>query len=366
MILKNGRAFINGEFTKTDLNIKNGRIAGFGSSESDDDIIDCSEKYIVPGFIDIHTHGSIGFDFSKASVSEILKMRRYYLKNGVTSILPTTVTLSCGDIIKAVETIKEASKISAAGSKIVGVNLEGPYLSPKRSGAHDKSLLKKPDLDFIKSLGDFVKVVNVAPEYDNAVDFIKKFNGTVSIAHTDCSYERAMEAINADAKHITHIFNAMNPLHHRNPGVVCAFFNSDAFAEIICDGVHVLPPVLKMMFSLKSEKLIVISDSMAAAGLNDGEYTLGDLKVNVKNGVAALPDGTLAGSTMNIYDMFKNLLNIGVKKEDAVRSVTENPAASINLKDTGFLKKDYIADVNILNGDFSIHKTILDGIVAEP
>ncbi len=360
MILKNGNIFIDGKFVRSDLKITDGKIAEFCSGEGD--ALDCDGKYIIPGLVDIHTHGCIGYDFSFASSNEINKMRKHYLKNGITAIVPTTVALSDDDIINAVDSIKRAANNDHAGAEIIGVNLEGPYLSPKKCGAHDKNLLKAPDLEFIEKLGDFIKIVNVAPEYDNAVEFIKNFKGKTSIAHTDCDYDTALNAIRTGADHITHIFNAMNGLHHRKPGVVGAFFDSDAVAEIICDGIHISPAVLRMMFSLKPEKLAVISDSMSAAGLSDGNYKLGNLSVIVNHSVATLPDGTIAGSTMNIYEMMRKLISIGIEPEKAVYSVSAVPADSIGIGDKhGHIKINRNADIIIANKDFSIDRIFFRG-----
>lgn len=362
MNLINGNVFLNGNFEKTNIKIHNNKICNISPSLFSDDNIDCSGKYIIPGLVDIHTHGCAGFDFSSASDEEIEIMQKYYLKNGITSILATTVSLSDDDVLSATENIKTAAKRHIVGSRIAGINLEGPYLSPKKCGAHNINLLKAPDLKFIESLGKLIKVVNVAPEYKNATEFITNFKGKTSIAHTDCDYTQAMTAINLGADHITHIFNAMNGLHHRKPGVIGAFFDSDAVAELICDGIHIAAPILRMMFKAYSERIAIISDSMAATGLSNGTYKLGSLDVIVENSVATLPDGTLAGSTMNIYDMMRHLISIGVSPEKAIASVTQIPARSVNIDDScGIIKVDRNADLVILNNDFTIHKIIFDG-----
>lgn len=362
MNLINGNVFLDGKFVKTNISIKDSTVYEIGKTADNEISVDCTGKYIIPGLVDIHTHGCSGYDFSSASSEEISVMQKYYLKNGITSILATTVALSDADISTAVNNIKEAVSNNTTGATIEGINLEGPYLSPEKCGAHDKSLLKEPDIDFIKSLGNFIKVVNVAPEYSKSDDFIKNFPGKTSIAHTACDYKSAIKAINLGADHITHIFNAMNGLHHRNPGVIGAFFDSDAVAEMICDGIHIASPIIKMMFKAYSERISIISDSMAATGLCDGTYKLGDLDVNVKNSVATLSDGTLAGSAMNIFDMMKYVISIGVEPEKAIRSVTEIPAKSVGINDKcGAISVGRNADLIILNNDFSIEKVIFHG-----
>lgn len=362
MYLTNGNIFINGEFIQSDIKITNDLISEIGNQLCYEDSIDCTGKYIIPGLVDIHTHGCAGYDFSSASPDEIAVMQKYYLNNGITSILATTVSLDDKDVTAAVNNIKKAAENTTEGATIQGINLEGPYLSAKKCGAHDASLLKKPDIDFINQLGNFVKVVNVAPEYDNASDFIMKFHGKTSIAHTDCDYETAINAINLGADHITHIFNAMNGLHHRKPGVIGAFFDSEAFAEMICDGIHIALPILRMMFNAYAQRIAIISDSMAATGLSDGTYMLGNLTVNVKSSVATLPDGTLAGSAMNIYEMMQILIKNGIKAEKAIKSVTEIPAKSVGLDNTcGKIQIGRKADIVILNNDFTIDKVLLSG-----
>lgn len=362
MNLINGNVFLGEKFEKTNIKITNNKISDISLSISDDDVLDCTDKYIIPGLVDIHTHGCTGYDFSSASAAEIKIMQKYYLKHGITSVLATTVSLSDNDILSAVNNIKSVAEKQTEGSRIAGINLEGPYLSPKKCGAHNIDLLKEPDIDFIESLGDYIKVVHVAPEYNKASDFITKFKGKTSIAHTDCDYSQAMNAIEHGADHITHIFNAMNGLHHRNPGVIGAFFDSEAVAELICDGIHVKAPILRMMFKAYAERIAIISDSMAATGLSNGKYKLGDLDVIVSNSVATLEDGTLAGSTMNIYDMMRNLISIGVDAEKAIASVTQIPAKSVAIDNNcGIIKVGRNADMVILNSDFSIDKIIFDG-----
>ncbi len=364
MLLKNGYIFYDGDFKIGNIKIDYDKISiiDFDNKLSVDDGIDCSGKYIFPTLVDIHTHGCVGSDFSFANTEEICSMREYYLKNGIGVILPATVSLSDNDIVNAVNNIEYASKCNCNGADIAGVNLEGPYLSPKKCGAHDSTLLKAPDINFINSLGDIIKIVNVAPEYPDAFDFIKEFKGKVSIAHTDCDYDTAVKAINCGADHITHIFNAMNGLNHRNPGVIGAFFDTDAYAEIICDSIHIHDAVLRMMFNSVGDRLVIISDSMAATGLENGQYKLGNLDVTVNNGKATLSDGTLAGSVMNLYDMMKNLIKIGVDKRIAVAAATENPAKSIGIDNIyGKIEAGRHADIVIADENFNIESVIFKG-----
>ena len=364
MYINNINIFYDGNFRKGSVSIKDGKIEEIRFDKTFESGEDYSGRYLIPGLVDIHTHGCAGYDFSSADTAQIHEMRRYYLKNGITSILAATVSLSDEDMTKAVNSINSASGYISDETSIEGINIEGPYLSPKKCGAHDISLLKEPDIDFINSLGDSIKIVNVAPEYSKAFDFIRNFKGKVSVAHTDCDYETAKKAITLGADHITHIFNAMNGLHHRLPGVIGAFFDTDAVAEIICDGIHIHESILRMMFSAKGENIAIISDSMAATGLSDGQYKLGDLDVTVKNSVATLADGTLAGSVMNVYDMMKNLIKMGVSPEKAVASVTQIPADSVNMGDRiGYIREGRNADLVINDENFNIINVIHGGII---
>lgn len=363
MILKNGKVFFEGKFTKMDIRIEDGKITAIADVlNRKDSIIDCNGKYVIPGLVDIHTHGCAGYDFSSADDKQIEEMQYYYLKNGITSIMPTTVALSNENIECAVNNIRCAKLSDNKGARIQGINLEGPYLSPSKCGAHDISLLKEPDIDFINSLGDDISVVHVAPEYSKAFDFIKSFKGKTSVAHTACTYNQAMEAIRLGADHITHIFNAMNPLHHREPGVIGAFFDSEAIAEMICDSIHINPAILRMMFNCYSSRIAVISDSMAATGLSNGTYKLGALDVFVENSVAKLADGTLAGSAMNLMQMVQNLIKEGVSAEKAILSATKIPAASVGIDDRcGIIDFGRDADILILNNDFTVDTVIFSG-----
>lgn len=366
MLFKNGQIFIDGKFKNGNIVTEKNRVTqiDFDGKYDSYDGFDCSGKYIFPLLVDIHTHGCVGYDFSFAGVDEICKMREYYLKNGIGTILPATVSLTDEDIVRAVTNIECASEKECTGADIAGINIEGPYLSPKKCGAHDISLLKAPDFDFINTLGDIVKIVNVAPEYENAFDFIKRYKGKTSIAHTDCDYDTAVNAIKMGANHITHIFNAMNGLNHRNPGVIGAFFDTDAYAEIICDCIHIHEAVLRMMFNAKSERLVIISDSMAATGLDNGQYKLGKLDVTVNNGKATLADGTLAGSVLNAYDMMRKLIEHGVDKEKAVACATEIPAKSIGIDDKyGKIEINRIADFVIADCNFNIVSVVHRGEV---
>ncbi|MEE1187308.1 MAG: N-acetylglucosamine-6-phosphate deacetylase [Acutalibacteraceae bacterium] len=353
MILKNGKCFVNGQFIKTDIKVENGKIIEISDGLTDDETVDCTNSVVIPGYVDIHTHGCNGIDFSTASSTEIISALNCYLENGTTSLLATTVSMYKEDLDSAVDNINSVQNKS--GAQILGINLEGPFLSKNKLGSHDINTVCNPNIDFVKDLKNITEVC-LAPELEGADEFIQSFDGLCSVAHTQCDYDTALNAFNKGANHITHLFNAMNGLNHRNPGVVGAFCDSNAVAELICDGVHVNESVLRMMFNLAADRIAIISDSMAACGMKDGNYKLGSLDVTVKNAVATLQDGTLAGSTTFVGEMVRRLISFGIEKEKVILSATKIPADSIGAYNKGRLKVGCDADILICDDDFNIKK----------
>lgn len=373
MILKNANVFVDGHFQRVDIEVENGRFSDIkdGSSTTNNelsDVLDLHGKFILPGCIDIHSHGCMGYDFINAKVEEIEKMCEFYAGKGITSILATTMTIDMETHLQAMKNIKSAMEGDLKGSRIVGINMEGPFLGIDKRGAHDPKYLMPIDSSVFEELyqasGNNIKIIDIDPTLPGALEFIEKYHETVtiSLAHTSSNYETAMKAFDAGASHVTHLFNAMNSLHHREPGIVGAFSDHEAHAELICDGIHVHPSVVRLIYKANSDKLILISDSMCAAGLEDGIYELGGQKVNVKDMRATLDDGTIAGSTVNVYEAMKRAIGFGVPIEQAILSTTLIPAKAIKAdKEIGSIDIGKKADFIITDRAYNIEQIFIDG-----
>lgn len=368
MVFKHANVFIDGRFQLLDVATKDDKITQIAESIDSEEYIDCTGKYLIPGFIDIHSHGCVGFDFTNCTEEELIAMCKYYASKGVTSVLATVMTEKYPVLKQSMLNIKSVMHTDYPGSTILGINMEGPFLGADKKGAHDEKYLRPIDEVMFNELnelsGNCIRLVDIDPKKEGALDFIRSHSKTktISLAHTSCNYELACEAFQAGASHITHLFNAMNGLHHREPGLIGAMSDFDVHAELITDGIHIHPAVVRMMFKLDPQKMIIISDSMSASGLEDGLYSLGGQDVYVKNKKATLIDGTIAGSTTNVHEALLNCIAFGVKKEDAILSATKIPAKSVKADDeVGEISIGKKANMLITDEDLTIERIFING-----
>lgn len=372
MLLKNAKMF-NDDFQleRADIAVENGKIAAVGAeASSGEEEIDLNGCTVMPGFIDIHIHGAVGFDTCDGTREAIAKIAAYLAGHGVTSFCPTTMTVSSGEIEKALLTAKQCMEQPPEGAAVRGVNMEGPYINGRKKGAQRGECVRNPDWEqfrkFYELSGGIIKLVDIAPECEGADEFIPRASKLcrVSLAHTEATYEQATDAFQKGITHATHLFNAMPGLKHRAPGSVGAVFDSDSVrAELICDGFHIHPAVLRIAFrQLGEDRTIIISDSMRAAGQPDGDYDLGGQTVLVRSGEARLADGTIAGSTTNLCTEVKNLISFGVPLRQVIKSATINPAREIGIDDiTGSIRAGKSADLNAFDHDGNLKFTLVRG-----
>ncbi len=351
MKLKNGLVLdADFKFTEETLNFSN--VIGQLEDDLELDVTGC---YVVPGLVDVHTHGALGFTANDEAVDYDV-WQQFLFQNGVTTFLPTTVTATPEDISKSLKRLEKAEAI----------NMEGPYLSVEKKGAHAPELICAVDLDFLDSVKDRVAIVTVAPEAYRNLDAIKSITEMgirVALGHSAADYETGCKAITAGATQITHVFNCCPPLGHRDPGLIgAAFENEQVYCEVIGDGLHLHPSIVRMLYKqLGSERMVLISDAIAATGFKDGEYLLGGLTTYVKNGEARLADGTLAGSTVTLYDVVCRVTDFGIPLPEAIKMASYTPAKALGLAGVGSLAWGNDADVLVLNRDLSIRHVFYKG-----
>lgn len=350
MIFKN--CLINGEII--DIKVKDGVISETGLFEESG--IDLKGARVFPGLVDIHTHGCIGYDTMDGS--KLCEMSEYLAENGVTSWLPTTMTMD-------IETIKKVTNIKLPekkGAEVIGFHMEGPYISEKYKGAQNKEYIKCPDISEFEAF-DNIKIVTIAPELEGSMEFIKNCKAVVSLGHTDTDYDTAVEAIRYGAKCLTHTFNAMPGLHHRNPGPIGAAIDENIYVQVICDGLHIHKSVVKMLYrTFGAERMVLISDSMRATGVSDGEYEFGGQKITVEKSVARTPDGAIAGSTSTLLQCVRCAIEFGISEHDAFKMASETPARLLGLK-KGRLVAGYDADFIAVDENYDVVTTVVGGNV---
>ncbi|MBQ8005693.1 MAG: N-acetylglucosamine-6-phosphate deacetylase [Clostridia bacterium] len=354
-ILKN--ALVDGSLA--DIVVRAGKIVSIGKTSTTGEFIDIGGNHLFPGLIDIHSHGCIGHDTMDATPMQMAEMRRFMKKNGVTTWLPTTMTMPMEDIEGVMST--GLIDIEEEGCDIVGFHMEGPYINPKYKGAQNESYIKNPSVEEFKKL-ECVKMVTVAPELCGSEELIKYCaeNGiVVSLGHTDCDFDCAERAFLAGAKCLTHTFNAMPPMLHRAPGPIGAALLGGGYAQVICDGEHIHKAAIMALYSMfGADRMVLISDSMQATGLGDGSFVFGGLDITVKNGVARTDSGALAGSTTTLFGCVKKAIEFGIPKKDAIKMATATPADLLGIK-KGRIEVGYSSEFIILDSDFNLVDTLI-------
>ena len=341
------------------------QIISIGEPMDGAEFIDAAGAYVSPGFINIHIHGAASVDTMDDDINALKKFAEFMPSCGVTSFLPTTMTMPLANIYRALERVREGKNFSS-GARILGAHLEGPFISKKFKGAQAEENILPADFELIKDFADVIKIITIAPE-EVGLDFIDrclKENIVVSIGHSAATYETAMAAIAHGAKHITHLFNAQTGLHHRQPGVVGAALDSNAVVELIADNVHVHPAAQRLVNKAKPRReIILITDSCRACGIGDGLSELGGQRVFVKGNRATLEDGTLVGSVATMNDVLRNFCtNMSLDVAAGVELVTKNPAVELGVFDKlGSLEVGKAADITLFDDAFNIKKTFIKG-----
>ena len=336
----------------TDITVDNGKILSIGKTDLDG--IDFGGAKIYPGLIDTHSHSCIGHDTMDGDLE---LMADFELSRGTTTWYPTTMTMSEEDIIKATSQNIDFGH----GASIPGFHMEGPFINVKYKGAQNEDFIIPPSMDLFNKCKN-IKKVTVAPETEGAMEFIRECPAVVSLGHTDTDYDTAMAAFEAGARSLTHTYNAMPGIHHRAPGPIGAGSeHGEVYAELICDGKHIHKASVKMLIKIFGyDKVILISDSMLATGLGDGEYMFGGQPIDVINGTALTKTGHLAGSTSTLFDCVKMAISFGIPEELAVKMATENPARLMGLN-KGKIEVGYDADFIIVDEDFNLIRAIARG-----
>ena len=388
MLLKNANIFTNDfDFKKGSISIEEQDISCLDFDDTskylfNQDVIDCTDLYAIPGFIDLHFHGAVGRDVSDGNASDVLEIAKYEASCGILGLCPATMTLSEDKLTKAMSSLNSYKNDTPKDrcADLLGINLEGPFLSKQRLGAQNPKYVHVPDFDMLKRLdeasGGLIKIVCISPEVEGADDFIQKAcdKYTISVAHTNATYKQTNNAIKLGAKHLTHMFNAMPQITHRSPGPIISFSEASlndpgcVHTELICDGHHIDSPMIRFAFRLiDKNSIVMISDSSEATGMPDGQYSLGGLDIIKMNNIATLKDdtNTIAGSVSNLYDCFKYAVRCAkVPLNLAVMACTINPARAIGVERSyGSIEVGKKANILLIDKDLKIRNIILRGRV---
>ena len=373
MFYKNARIF-GGDFRfhMGAFEVTDGKFGAVYPENVPSDAIDLQGATVIPGLVEVHSHGAAGYDFSDGDYEGLKAIAAYYAGVGVTSFAPASMTLPYDVLSVAFGNAKRLVEENLPGvAALRGIQMEGPYFSYKKRGAQNPDYLKDPDYDGFKKLyddcGGLIRIVDVAPELPGAVEFVEKASKlcTVSVAHTDSDYDHAKAVFDAGATHLTHLYNAMPPIHHRTPGVIpAAAENENVRAEIICDGHHIHPASVRLAFAMFPGRMILVSDSGRCAGREEGySFDLGGQMAEIRGGVAKLQGtDTIACSAANLWECLTNVIGWGIPEEDAIRAATYNPACAIGAeKVVGSVETGKQADFLICAPDYSSRRVFIAG-----
>lgn len=369
MRYENGWIFADGRFVRGGFSVENGRFAHVledvpGPAE------DLDGALVIPGLVDIHVHGCAGADFSDGDYAGLVRMARYLARRGVTSFAPASMTLPYDALDKAFHAAARLRREGLAdGARLMGIQMEGPFLSREKRGSQNPAYLRLPDWDRFLRLYDaaegLLRIVDVAPELPGAVEFTRRASEKcrVSVAHTAAGYDQAAAVFDAGATHLTHLFNAMSGIHHRHPGPIgAASERENVTAELICDGIHVHPSAVRMAFRLFPGRICLVSDALRCCGMADGSYSLGGQEILLSGGVARLTGGAIAGSAADLYQCMRRAVSFGIPREQAVWAATALPARVIGREsETGAIADGRAADFVICGGELEPEAVYLGG-----
>ncbi len=368
-IIKNGRVFFRGNFATLDIGMEEGRVSAIAPSLDGEVLYDAKDGLVLPGLVDIHTHGCDGVDFCDGNDGDLERIATFLAKNGTTSFLGTSMSLSEEILTPLFERAGRFVHLPQSGMAVMwGINMEGPYINIKKKGAQSDKYITNPDVEAFNRLYDVgfgtIRLVDIAPECEGATEFISEISGmcTVSLAHTDADYDTAAAGFFAGARHVTHLFNAMRPYHHREPALIGAAGDYAGSVEVIADGIHLDPSVVRGTFRQFEGRVCLVSDSMSATGLENGEYSLGGQKVYMKDGRCTLEDGTIAGSANTLSEYLRRAILFGVPEREAILAATLNPAKAVGIDDeVGSIEVGKRADFYITDGGYNRKVVILNG-----